>query len=599
MLVLGASPRALAILTATYKFTLMLSPRNSLRALALAVVVALFDVPVARAADGPVVALPPFLVEEAAERVPWLYADVGGFEVLACTPERFTRELIAHHYRLHALLDEMVPDSLRMKLSTKPALLFYDAARQPAGSAEVIGQLALTSASAERREDTAQPLVDDGRLRRRPATPRYTFMPNLRLWDRDGTVLFAMVQEREFDGARLALTLDHLAYVLQTRLPALPPWYVSGALALFSQARFTNDALVFERLPGLPQTDAAALLRGTAPAPKLMPLREFFMGNVAAGEAQELWQAQAALFVHWGLGGRGAPRRAALWKFVERTATELPTEALFRECFGMDFAAAQRQLTAYLPEATEGRLTLRAARAPRPPEYTLRKATEVEVARIKGDWERLEVGFVKNQYPAAVAERYREQARRTLLRAYEADSRDPHLLAELGLVEAEAGADAAARRYLEEAVVASQSSVALRPRAWYELARLRYAEARAKLPDAEALLSREQTEAVTGALASAYVQEPPLAEVYELLAEVWARSAVVPQRPELDRIFDRVEQGARYFPTRTELLYNAAKFSVRHGRTESAAWLIDLGRRFTPDEAARARFDALRAPAGK
>ena len=62
----------------------------------------------AGAAEAKVVALPPFLVEET-KALPWRYAEVAGLEVLSCCPERLTRELIANHHRLHALLGELVP----------------------------------------------------------------------------------------------------------------------------------------------------------------------------------------------------------------------------------------------------------------------------------------------------------------------------------------------------------------------------------------------------------------------------------------------------------------------------------------------------------
>src|SRR5262249_34198365 len=51
------------------------------------------------AAEDPVVALPPMIVEETAQGLPWRYADVGGLEVLSSCPERLTRGLIANHHR--------------------------------------------------------------------------------------------------------------------------------------------------------------------------------------------------------------------------------------------------------------------------------------------------------------------------------------------------------------------------------------------------------------------------------------------------------------------------------------------------------------------
>src|SRR3569832_2296179 len=77
-------------------------------------------------AEPKVIALPPFLVEEAAVRLPWRYAEVGGWEVLSSCSERFTRTLVANHHRLHALLGELLPPELRLKMTEKPTLLFVD-----------------------------------------------------------------------------------------------------------------------------------------------------------------------------------------------------------------------------------------------------------------------------------------------------------------------------------------------------------------------------------------------------------------------------------------------------------------------------------------
>ncbi len=549
------------------------------------------------AAEAKVVALPPFLVEEKANALPWRYVDVAGLEVLSACPERLTRSLIANHHRLHALLGELVPPALQLKTTEKRTLIFVDSAQLPPTSQEVVAQMALTSTELKDLDDPVVPL-DDGRLRRRPPPPRYTFMPNLRLWDRDAQVLFAVVREREFDANRVALTPDYVAYVLRNRLPALPPWFVSGVLTLFARAKFTEDALTLDRLDWLSESGSAALKTGPEANRRLLPLAEFFAGDLSAadpaqGEALSLWQAQAALFIRWGLDGRGAPRRAALWTFVQRAAVEPVTEALFQDCFGLDFAAAHQQLTAHLPEAMRDRLALRPATRPRLPDYSLRAATEVEIARLKGDWERLEIDFVKTQFPALVS-KYREQARRTLMRAYEGGSRDPQLLAVLGLGEVEAGNAAAALAFLEDAAARSPT---LRPRAWFELARLRFAAlnaSRATRDATESWLTSAQASTVLTPLAAARELEPPLPEVYELIAEVWAASAEPPTRVQLAVL----EEGVRVFPRRSELVHRTAELNLRHGFTDTARWLITLGLTLAPDAATRTRFEALQARVG-
>src|SRR5207237_10763011 len=126
------------------------------------------------------------------------------------------------------------------------------------------------------------------------------------------------------------------------------------------------------------------------------------------------------------------------------------------------------------------------------PDFTLRPAGDVEVARIKGDWERLEIGYVKAQFPV-LEPKYVEQARRTLRRGHDGGSRDPRLLAVMGLCEVDAGNDIAAREFLEDAAARGQS---LRPRAWFELARLRFAALEARRDGAGAGLTPAQASGV-------------------------------------------------------------------------------------------------------
>lgn len=545
------------------------------------------------AAESTMVTLPPFLVEETAQPLPWRYAEVAGLEVLSCCPDRLTGALIANHHRLHALLGELLPPALQLKMSGPRILIFVDSARQPPTSREVVAHMALSAVDQQALDSLAVPL-DDGRLRRRPPPPRYTFLPNLRLWDRDGQALFAIVQESEFHPHRIGLTPEYVAYVLRNRLPALPPWFISGVLTLFARATFTEDALTLERLDWLSASGSAALRGGPEANRALLPLADFFAGELsladpALGAGLSLWQAQAALFIRWGLAGRDSPRRAALWTFAERAAVEPVTEALFQECFGLDFATAWQQLTAYLPEAIRDRLALRPAQRPRVPNYSLRPASDVEVARLKGDWERLEVGFVKAQFPA-LTQKYLEQARRTLMRAYDRGSRDPRLLAVIGLCEVDAGNDVAAREFLEAAAARTKT---LRPRAGFELARLRFAALAAGAPraGAELRLTADEASEVRAPLFAAREQEPPLPEVYTLIADVLAACAQAPTREQ----FAVLEEGVRLFPRDTEFVYRTAELNVRHGFSETARWLITLGLTLAPDAAARARFEALQA----
>jgi hypothetical protein len=260
---------------------------------------------------------------------------------------------------------------------------------------------------------------------------------------------------------------------------------------------------------------------------------------------------------------------------------------LFQECFGLRFAAVGEQLTAYLPVAVRKPLRLRLERSWKPPELRLRNASEEEIARIKGDWERLEIAFVRNKTPE-LAPKYLEQARRTLMRAYEHDERTPGLLAVLGLCEVDAGNDAGARGILEAAAAGGM----VRPRAWFELARLRFAEYRAHPAAAGGKLSVEQAADVLTPLFRARSQLPPLAAVYELIAGVWLDCAIKPTRGHLAVL----DEGVHLFPRRVELVYRAAELYAQNGFAAEAATLVQLGRQIAPDDATRARFTRLLPP---
>jgi tetratricopeptide (TPR) repeat protein len=226
-------------------------------------------------------------------------------------------------------------------------------------------------------------------------------------------------------------------------------------------------------------------------------------------------------------------------------------------------------------------LRFRPARLKKLLPLALRNATDSELGRIKGDWERLEIAYVKAIAPD-LAQKYLDQARRTLQRAYERGVRDSGLLSVMGLCEIDAGEDALAREYLETAALLGP----MRPRAWYELARLRLTEFRALAVQAQTGLTSEQAAAVLRPLFTARESDPPLPEVYELIAEVWENCAVAPTRGHLLVL----DEGVRFFPRQSTLIYRAAELNLRHGFQPAAIELVTLGLNGAGDDAMRQRF---------
>jgi hypothetical protein len=420
---------------------------------------------------------------------------------------------------------------------------------------------------------------------------RYSFLPNLRLWDRDGMAVFMIVRQDDFDASRLSLTHDYVSFLLKSRVPSLPPWFVHGFLALHRDISYAGDRLTAGPLEWISDAHTDALKRDPKKAPPVRPLEDFLLLKLAPREATADyspiagWQAQAALFVRWGLEANDGVHRPAFWSFAERSVIEGVSEALFQECFGFDFAAAHAQLTAYLPQAVRRKVQFRPAKMVKLPPLVLRNASDGQIARIKGDWERLEVPFVKGISPD-LASKYLEQARRTLKRGYDRDDRDPRLLAVLGLCEADAGNDVAAREYLE----AGSAIGAMRPRAQYELARLRLAGFRTKPEGRGGRLNVTQTAQVLQPLFAARAELPPLPEVYEMIAAAWAASDATPTRRHLAVL----DEGVRLFPRRSDLVLASAELNLRHGYREEAATLTDIAVRITDTDAGRARLAALR-----
>ncbi len=572
------------------------------RALAWAALLALSAVAAPRsgAAEDPgAVALPPFIVEELAKGPPWRYGEAMGFEVLSRCADGTTRRVVDAHFQLHSLLGEILPPALRLKLSVPPALVLYDEELQPAASQEVIRQMLKTQPATPDADFLA---MAGGGFRGRGSVPeatparRYSFLPNLRLWDRDSMTVFMIVRRDDFDGDRLALTHDYVSFMVKSRMPTLPPWFVQGFLAFYRQVKFDGGRLEVDPLEWISRSQTDALKADPKTAVPVPPLGDFLALRPApvpaphAVEPLKVWTAQAELFVRWGLDAEKQSLRPAFWRFVERCAVAAPSEALFRECFGFDFAAAQTQLAAYLTTAVRRGLRFEPARRPKLPAWELRNATDVQIARLKGDMERLEVPYVKN-LSAELAPKYLEQARRTLRRAYDRDAREPGLLAVMGLCEVDGGNDAAAHEFLESAARLG----ALRPRANYGLGRLRLAAARAAPGAADGKLSVNQTAEVLQPLFAARQGEPPLPEVYEAIADTWAATSATPTRGHLAVL----DEGVRLFPRRLSLVFRAAELNQRHGHAEVAATYAEIAERLAPASGEeRERVVALRRVLG-
>lgn len=541
----------------------------------------------ANARNDYVVELPPYTVEGAQVPVSWQYASLPGVELLSRCSDATSQLLLYHHFRLRNTLTALLPEEFQVRLDMPITYVLFDSMAQTGGTRELTKEL-----------EKHRPGVDNWLL---------SGMSNYRFGDRDAVALFFVLDELSFSRGRLTITPEYFHFMLSSRTPTLPAWFIAGMTELYQNAilesvppgRSTSSATVAD--PPLPEgvlalrpvlwgteEETQELKRNPEQEVQFLPMSALFGAppDAAVNPGLEArWRQQAALFIRWALdGGPQHPQREALWRFVRRCSVEPATEAVFVDCFGDGFAKAENHLRDYLEVAIRRRAYLRTEGTYDPPVATLREATESEISRLKGRLDRLEIAYVRENCPE-LTPRYINQARRTLHRAYAKGERDPRLLAELGLCECEAGDDVAARPFLEAAVAGK----VVHPRAYYELARIYYQELLAR-PDA-ARLTIAEAGRVLQPVAMALKQSPPLAEAYGLIAEVWLRAdgRLIPAQLAV------LDEGLRLFPSHGRLLYSAALLNSLHGDPAKARALVLRGLAVTTDTVEQERFRKLEA----
>lgn len=392
----------------------------------------------------------------------------------------------------------------------------------------------------------------------------------------------------------------------------LPEWYWQGLMELAHSAlpipgdrlRFGGYTLCETTLHAGGDVRLPAAVDGAAPLPlypleRLFTLRKSDFVRVEPAPARQrerdLYEDQCGLFLRWACWADGGSHREALLRFASEAGRDAPTAERFRECFGLDFAAADRVFAQFVaaeirPALEEFRDATR-ARTKRfrirsseeevdrvtderlrrdnpqgiflliPNEHQLplpadlageifapliaRKATRAEVTRIVGEtylWsasnERLTGAAISptlTRYTRPETERndFLSIARRKLRGGQEdKGARDPQSLAALAFLERRDRHDATARELLEAAVAARVA----RPAVYTTLADMELDEAakhaRANPAEAAARVRRAR-ELIDEALR----QFPEMPAAHELLARGWRASGETPPPEVLARLF--------------------------------------------------------------
>lgn len=560
-------------------------------AMALLAPAALQGAESAAASSEPVIELPPMIVAESAKGPPWLYAQTSAGEFLSRCSLSTTREFIETRQRLVHILQVLVPETFFVKMDV-PSVTVLDAlGSRPAGNDAVIQDMLKQEREVNRAQAGTNP---PDPLRGRAGRGRVQFLPNLRLEDRDMTALFAYLDDANFDGSRLFLSPDYVRFMLQRRTPMLPPWVIEGVLAIYLQANLAADPITVRSFEWLSVAESRALERDPERPRTLLAMADLFASGAWQGPAEDdrrpkIWRAQAALFVRWALDPRHPGMREAFWKFAARAAEETVTEPVFEQCFGFGFSEMRDRLSDYLPRAVRDSLRIPRGKLPPIPKPEVTPATPEQIARLRGEWERMEVPYVKARH-AAFADRYADQARRTLRRVVAQGDADPRVVAALGLCELDAGDEKEARGFLEAAVAAN----VWRPRAFYELALLRYNQLEG-VQTMDRRYSAGEIAPVVSLLRTAITRAPPLPEAYLLLAGTWLRCREAP--PEED--FVTLARGAKLFGRLPVISYRVALLQLAHGRAAEATQVIAQGLERATDSEVRAALTELQALLGK
>ncbi len=532
-------------------------------------------------AEGPVVDLPPLMVEGSATPLRWRYVALPGLEVLSVCSDGTTKEFLRRYYRQHQLLSWLLPERYQGRSSVPDVYILFNEAIHRANSGEIVNDM--VNRETDRKETTES--TEKERSRKAREAPRIRFLPNMRLLDVDSTCVFVIVRESEQETLTFSFTIDRVGQLLQQRLPVLPAWLIVGVAGVYAQSNLREDILRIDPALWLNRGESEAFSRDADRPRPIIPIQDMLAwrpGRKAtdAGEMDKIWRSQCTLFVRWAMIANNSVRRDALWTFVDRLEKEPLSESLFEQCFGFGYSEMRDVLSDYLPDAIGEERTISEADPGRPPPIPLRDATPAEIARLRGDWERMEIAFVRRKLPDLVS-KYVDQARATLRRAYDKGEREPGLMAVMGLTEIDADNRIAAIPFLEAAAAAG----VVRPRVYFELGFTRYAALVARQADPEhPVFSPQELESVLTPLWQAHRQWPPLPTVYTLMAEVWTKAKTPLGTDELHVLTRAVEQ----FPYVTQLALRSAYLHAVHHQFDQARRLLELSLDSTDDEANRA-----------
>jgi len=510
-------------------------------------------------------------VASGAAGIPWQYFTVPGFEIISRCPNAFNEAYAQALERATAARLAFLPAEFWGELPTPIKIVMYNRPPDPREGAVQLNPIDLTWSS----EDSAI-LGSDSVLLSHPLT----------LGDGDTYINCGNYWDIQSGLSDFSVDVDS-AILIESRVPHLPAWFIAGTVGqcgLFSHRAIRSALLGYVAV--LPnaiwtttddtlaiQQEAARTAKGREkPRVRMLPPIDELLHNSGSRDQRDLWNAESALLVRWGLFGSG--KRQAFLDFVDQATREPVSEAMFRRFLGFGYVEAQRRLGEYLPDAASHSITFPIA-VPDREDLEIRDATSTEVARIVGDWGRLEgkaAGSLQFDYRRECL----EQADVLFERIAARKEKDPLFLAAFGLYEFLTTDNVRARDALE----AAASAGVVRPRAYVELARLRLQAALPGISEGIGDLNEAEFRGVVGLLTTARIQMPSLLGGYFLLARTLEHAPTRPSREDLWPL----RQAVRLFPQNAALAYKVATLYRRFGYGDDAAAIVSRAQGFAESD---------------
>lgn len=204
------------------------------------------------------------------------------------------------------------------------------------------------------------------------------------------------------------LDRQYIRHVLNAQRARLPAWLEEGLAQALTDIEYRGSWVSYgkidteKNMPVADQPAPTAIKDYLAPNStiaglsfkqvfahrRLMPLEAFFTARRADGSVpspDSAWAKQAYAFVHFCLFGNKLRYKEPLAKLATRLATEPMSEKLFKDCFGVDYAKMEKELSGYLYHTRHKyqRYPLQPDQRLKPESIDFREATKAEIDRLK------------------------------------------------------------------------------------------------------------------------------------------------------------------------------------------------------------------------